>query len=122
MTLDQEDLEYIGQMIREIAAESQETLAGMTARQFLNIQQQLQELQQHFQEMQKTMEASFVELKIGLDFLREHLKNVAAQTDTNTQGVLTLEKSLKHVQHIQTEAKKDFEHVEERIERLEAAA
>ena len=122
MTLDQEDLEYIGQMIREIAAESQETLAGMTARQFLNIQQQLQELQQHLQEMQKTMEASFVELKIGLDFLRDRLKNVEAQADTNNQGVLTLEKSLKHVQHIQTETKKDFEYVEERIERLEAAA
>lgn len=122
MTLDQEDLEYIRRMTREVAAESQETLAGMTARQFLNIQQQLQELQQHLQEMQKTMEAGFVELKIDMDFLRERLKNVEAQADTNKQGVLTLEKSLKQVGHLQTETQKDLEYVEERVERLEAAA
>lgn len=122
MTLEQEDLEYIRQIVKEISAESQETLAGMIARQFLNIQQQFQELQQHLQEMQKTVEASLVELKIGMDFLRERLKHVETQADANKQGILTLEKGLKHVEHIQTEATKDLQHVEERIEQLEAAA
>jgi len=121
MTLEQDDLEYIRGIMREISAESQETLAGMIARQFLNIQQQFQELQQHLQEMQKTVEASLVELKIDTDFLRDRLKNVDARADTNKQGILTLEKSLRHVEHIQTETKKDLEHVEERIERLAAA-